>query len=277
MATYGLIADIHGNVAALKAVLAVLERRGVDQILCLGDIVGYNAEPNECIEILKQRGIEAIAGNHDLIAIGRLRADRCANKVIYALRRTRRRLSPPSRSYLAALPASRVYGNVFALIHGGVDDVEYYMRTVSDIRLHAARFRARFSGIGICFFGHIHEQKIYEITGAEVTELFRPPESFSNERLYFVNPGSADAARKSGERKAQCAVFDTDARRVEFLDVEYDHASAEGRAAALGYRIGPGMAGVYGWCRRVKRWLARVSAIGEPRSGGRAGARASPW
>lgn len=261
MAVYGLIADIHGNRAALDAALAVLEKRKVDKIICLGDIVGYNAEPNDCIEILQQKGIESIAGNHDLIAIRQLRYDRCANKVIYALRRTRRTLSETSRAYLAALPADRVYANTFALIHGGVDDVEYYMRNLSDIRLHAERFRWRFPGIGICFFGHIHEQKVYEVTSSGVTELPGAPPVFSQDKLYFVNPGSVDAARKSGERRAQFAVFDSVQRSIEFLDVGYDHAASESRAAAGGYRIGPAMAWVYGWRRRLKRWIARAERM----------------
>jgi len=261
MAVYGLIADIHGNRAALDAALALLDERGVDNIICLGDIVGYNAEPDACIDTLQKRGIESIAGNHDLIAIRRLRSDRCANKVIYALHRTRRVLSKAGRDYLGSLPPDRVYGNDFALIHGGVDDVEYYMRNASDIRLHAERFRRRFPGIGVCFFGHVHEQKVYEITGTGVTELPETPPVLLRDRLYFVNPGSVDAARKSGERRAQCAVYDTGIRSIEFLDAAYDHAGSEARATSGGYRIGPGMARVYSWRRRLKRWLARAERM----------------
>jgi predicted phosphodiesterase len=64
---YAIISDIHANAEALKAVLDV-DREKIEQIVCLGDVVGYNTEPNECVEILKQRSIPTILGNHDAVA-----------------------------------------------------------------------------------------------------------------------------------------------------------------------------------------------------------------
>src|SRR5262245_61798512 len=72
MARYGVITDIHGNFEALSAALAALDRAGVDRIVCCGDVVGYNADGDRCIQTLAERGIDTISGNHDLIAIGRL-------------------------------------------------------------------------------------------------------------------------------------------------------------------------------------------------------------
>jgi predicted phosphodiesterase len=256
MATYGLIADIHGNRVALDATLRKLERLGVERILCLGDIVGYHAEPNECIRILKKRAIEAIIGNHDLISIRGLGFENCAKKVVKALKRTRRVLSEDSRAYLAGLPASGVYEQSFAVIHGGVDDVEYYMRTIGDIRTQAERFRARFPGIGVCFFGHVHEQKIYEVHAEKVCEVSIDGDiRLAPDRLYFVNPGSVDATRKSSERRAQCAIYDSGTRRVEMLEVDYDHIRAESLAAKQGYRIGPWMAWIHKWHLVDRDWV----------------------
>src|SRR5262245_57132900 len=78
LARIGLLSDIHGNLAALELVLAALDAAEVDRVVCLGDIVGYNPEANECVATVKERGVAAIAGNHDLIALGRLGFDRCA-------------------------------------------------------------------------------------------------------------------------------------------------------------------------------------------------------
>ena len=109
MALYGVIADIHGNREALEAALAALERRGVERLLCLGDIVGYNADPDECVEHAAQPRRAAIAGNHDLIGIGRLGFRRCSNKAMYSLKRTRRSArARDTADWLAALPPSRV-------------------------------------------------------------------------------------------------------------------------------------------------------------------------
>lgn len=260
MARYGLIADIHGNLAALEAVLAALEAHGVDEILCLGDIVGYNAEPNECIALLRARGIFCVAGNHDRIATGRLDTARCANKVVYALRRTRRALTSASRAFLDGLPLDEVRRDEdFVLLHAGVDDIERYLRTIGDIRAEAERFRHRYPGIGVCFFGHVHEQCIYEITLAgRVTRHSALPEGLATDRLYFINPGSVDAARKPPAEQgiAQCAVYDVRTRRIEFLAFPYDHAACEARAHTLGYRIGPAMARFYRWRRRLERYAS---------------------
>ena len=106
MTTYGIISDVHGNLEALAAVLAALDRHGVDRIIALGDLVGYNGESNECVEVIRERGIESIAGNHDLIALGRLGTERCAMRPAFTLRRTRRDLTPNSRRFLGGLPST---------------------------------------------------------------------------------------------------------------------------------------------------------------------------
>jgi predicted phosphodiesterase len=271
MPRYGLIADIHGNLAALEAALEALAAAGVDEILCLGDIVGYNAEPNECVDRLRALSIMAIAGNHDRIAAGLLDTGRCANKVVYALRRTRRALTPEARAFLAALPLDHVRAEAgFVLVHGGVDDVERYLRTPADIRREVERFRQRYPpGVQLCFFGHIHEQCVYEIGASGEVESYKAIGLFRLEpgKLYFVNPGAVDAARKSGSQQgiAQCAVYDSAARTVRFLEAAYDHAAAEARAQAEGYRIGPFMARLYGWRRRWRRWLERLPAAAAAR------------
>src|SRR5690606_24878648 len=127
MAALGLVADIHGNRQALAAVLAELERHAPDRILCLGDIVGYNADPDACASMLRGRGVLAIAGNHDLIALGELDFVRCSSKARYSLERTRQRLSAPTRVYLAGLPRTPAGCGSIVLIHGGVRDVREYM------------------------------------------------------------------------------------------------------------------------------------------------------
>ena len=93
MALYGVLGDIHGNCEALAAALAALDAHRVERVLCVGDIIGYNADPDACVELLRAHEALCIAGNHDLIGTGRLGFERCSNKAAYALRRTRRRLS----------------------------------------------------------------------------------------------------------------------------------------------------------------------------------------
>jgi len=253
MALYGVLGDIHGNIEALDAVLAELDARGAHPILCVGDIVGYNADPDRCVERLAQRGVAAIAGNHDLIGTGRLGFQRCANNARYALQRTRRTVSPRAAAWLTELPANRTAENgAIALVHGGVRDVQLYMKTAQQIARNAELLRLDFPEARVCFFGHSHEQKLYEVGDGGVREL--PASGLHQllaERVYFINAGSVDAQRKQAHRRAEFALFDSEAWTVEFACCRYDAATTEAKAAVGGYRITPLRDRLYTWRRRL--------------------------
>lgn len=237
MALYGVLGDIHGNIEALDAVLAALEARGVHRLLCVGDVVGYNADPDACIALLRARGAQVIAGNHDLIGTGQLGFERCSNKARYSLKRTRRRLSAESVAWLRSLPRNRLVEGTLALVHGGVRDVQLYMTTPSHIRRNAELLREDFPTARACFFGHSHEQRLYEVAGDEVKLLNGDSHHLSRGRIYFINAGSVDAQRKREHKLAEFGVFDSDAWTIGFHRVRYDAASTEAKAAVAGYRI----------------------------------------
>ncbi|HYR33285.1 MAG TPA: metallophosphoesterase family protein [Burkholderiales bacterium] len=252
MALYGILGDIHGNFEALEAVLDALDARGVGRLLCVGDVIGYNADPDACVALLRARGAQVIAGNHDLIGTGRLGFERCSNKARYSLKRTRRRLSSFSIDWLKTLPPHRLVEGRIALVHGGVRDVQLYMTTPQHIRRNAALLREDFPGARVCFFGHSHEQRLYGVAGEEVREL--PTNGvyhLAPDQLYFVNAGSVDAQRKRSHKLAEFAVFDSSAWTVEFHRVRYDAAATEAKAAAGGYRITPLLDRLYTWRRRL--------------------------
>jgi predicted phosphodiesterase len=257
MALYGVIADIHGNLEALEAVLAELDGRGVQRLLCLGDIVGYNADPDECAAIVRGRKALAIAGNHDLIGIGRLGFRRCSNIAKYALKRTRRSLARETREYLATLPPYRLVEESVLMVHGGVRDVQQYMASPALVAHNAALAREDFPEARLCFFGHSHEQKIWEVDDHGAVQELSLPEgaALRRDRLVFVNPGSVDASRKSRSKRAECAVLDTSRWTVDFLRVAYDAAATEVKAATFGYRITPAVDRLYDWQRRFRRFL----------------------
>ena len=260
MALYGLVADIHGNREALGVALAALERRGVQQLLCLGDIVGYNADPDECVAMLRKRGALSIAGNHDLISLARLDFARCSSKAMHALKRTRRRLAPASADYLAELPDWRLIEEQVLLVHGGVRDVEQYIVTSAHIQQNAGYLAADHPAARLCFFGHSHEQKVYQVREGSVRELtLSPAMTLDRNSVYFVNPGSIDASRKRSEKRAEFAVLDTESWRVEFWRLPYDCAATEAKAAAFGYRIQPWLERFYAIRRRLLGAAARIS------------------
>jgi len=254
MARYGVIADIHGNCEALRAALAALDGRTLDAIVCLGDIVGYNADPDECAALVRSRCRVSIAGNHELIGIGRLDFRRCSNNAEYALRRTRKTLAPETALWLGALPDHFRLENHVVLIHGGVRDVGQYMATPAHIAENARYLAEDFPGARLCFFGHSHQQKVFQVEGETVTEIPTHGQVLlGTQNTYFINPGSVDASRKSRHKLAECAVFDSDAATVEFLAVPYDCAATEAKAAAFGYRIPPLIERAYIWRRRLQK------------------------
>ncbi len=238
MAIYGVLGDIHGNREALDAVLARLDAEGVTRLLCVGDVVGYNADPDACAELLRARGAIVIAGNHDLIGTGRLGFERCSNKAMHSLKRTRRHLARSTAEYLSTLPSHHALEHDVVLTHGGVRDVQQYMTKPHHIIENAGYLRSDFPGRRICFFGHTHEQKVFEVDGDRVGEIdghgtFR----LDPRREYFINPGSVDASRKRTSKLAEFAVFDSGASTVRFETTPYDDASTESKAAAAGFRI----------------------------------------
>ena len=273
MARYGVIADIHGNREALSAVLDRLQECDVDAIVCLGDIVGYNADPDECTEIVRRHCTVSIMGNHELIALGLLDFSRCTKQAEYALRRTRKTLSRESAQWLSHLPAHHRLEDGVVLVHGGVRDVLQYMTSAAHIAENARFFAEDFPGARVCFFGHSHEQRVYEVDAQGVTEIGASHQvALLKDRTYFINPGSVDAQRKNRHKLAEFAVFDSIAGRVEFARVRYHAAATEAKAATFGYRLTRMTDRAYTWKRRVQkqgrttisvaRWVGRRTVSG---------------
>ena len=215
-------------------------------------MVGYNADPDECVALVRRRCASVIAGNHDLIGVGRLDFRRCSTQAEYSLRRTRRTLSRESRAWLAALPPSATLEAGVLLVHGGVRDVQQSMTTPAHIRENAAFLRADFPGARVCFFGHSHEQRIYRVSADSVEELPTHGQVLlRQEDTYFINPGAIDASRKRSRKLAECALFDSGAGTLEFLRVPYDSAATEAKAAVFGYRLTPLTDRLYNLRRRL--------------------------
>lgn len=252
MALYGVLGDIHGNREALDAVLARLDAEGVTRLLCVGDVVGYNADPDACAERLRARGAVVIAGNHDLIGTGLLGFERCSNKAMHSLRNTRRRLGRETADWLRTLPSHHRLEQHVLLTHGGVRDVQQYMTKPQHVAENAAYLRADFPGRRICFFGHTHEQKVFEVDGDRIAEVpATGTVALDPRHEYFVNPGSVDASRKRARKLAEYAIFDSAAGTVRFEATPYDDAATESRAAAAGYRIDQWRDRLYDVQRRI--------------------------
>jgi diadenosine tetraphosphatase ApaH/serine/threonine PP2A family protein phosphatase len=172
---------------------------------------------------------------------------------MHSLKRTRRSIGASTLEYLSALPAHRVLEGRALLVHGGVRDVQQYMTQPKHVLENVRYLREDFPGIRLCFFGHTHEQRVFEVVGEEVRAV---PPSFvdlSPHREYFVNPGSVDASRKHSAKMAEYLVYDSEALTLDFARVCYDDRRTESRAAAAGYRISRWRDRLYDVQRRLTR------------------------
>jgi predicted phosphodiesterase len=150
------------------------------------------------------------------------------------------------------LPSHRAIEGFVLLTHGGVRDVQQYMTQPRHIVQNAAYLREDFPEARICFFGHTHEQRVFEVDGDAVCEVGDGDAiRLREDRLYFVNPGSVDASRKRAHKLAELAVFDSERLELRFMRVAYDDAATESKAAAQGYRIDRWRDRLYDIQRRV--------------------------
>ena len=222
----GIISDIHGNLEALEAVLAADAAAAVDSWICLGDIVGYGASPNECVEIVRERCGICLLGNHDEAA--------CQDNVPFAFNPwaaravlwTRDVLTDRSRSYLRERPLRHDTPRV-AYVHGTPIRPEKwgYVLTPQDAASQASGFEQE-----VCFIGHLHRPGAFEL----------PSLSGAAQPRWLINAGSVGQPR-DGDPRA-CLVLLDDQREqldrgmswIEFVRLDYDVAAAQKKILQAG-------------------------------------------
>jgi predicted phosphodiesterase len=217
---YGLISDIHGNLPALRVALAELRSHGVDELLCMGDLVGYGPWPNECVAEIAAQDAVSVAGNQDLAAVGRLPEATLSNHARLILDWTRAVLEPDAVAYLEALPLQATIHPELRLAHGSLEDPERYIFRVEDAAQQVARLKEVDPTAEILLLGHTHKAMVYG--PAEGMRKVAPGRPMNlTENAYLVNPGSIGQSR---ERKpwARVALLDLDVRQVTFFALNYD-------------------------------------------------------
>jgi len=225
---YAIISDLHANLEALEAVLADMQPHA-DAVICLGDIVGYSANPNECLELVQNVCDVVIAGNHDQAACDLRLYDDFSEYAKEAMHWTREQLTPAWKQYLCSLPNTATFGGCWLAAHGSPRDTDEYL-------FHELHFQEAFAYLNEytpevrgCFIGHTHLPMIWECTQEG---LVRPAELTSLKvalhplRRYIINPGSVGQPRY-GSPEASYILLDDQALTVEFRFVDYDVATAQ--------------------------------------------------
>ncbi len=230
-----LISDIHANLEALQATLRRIETDHIDEIVCLGDIVGYNANPAECIDAVRGCAALCVAGNHDRAVCGQISMEEFSVTAARAVVWTRSRLAAEALDFLSGLPLTRSIGNDLVAVHGALHPStgQELVRLNSEERRQAS-FEALLShpsGARVCAFGHTHHLQIHELRNGRAYTYDADEVSLREDAVYLVNPGSVGQPR-TAERRATYLVLDTARQAVSVRRIDYDAKTAFSKARA---------------------------------------------
>ena len=222
---YGVIADIHANLAALETCLNALQKIGVDRLVCLGDIVGYGPQPNEVVSTIVENDIPCVAGNHDRVAAGLDDIDLCGSSAKPTLEWTREAITDEVRAALRELPSRlELEGDVLAA-HGSITDPWRYIRRVPDAVEQLNEMTEARSG-RILLLGHTHRQMTVDLaTGKVATSewlLARKRRVLELNGTAFVNPGSVGQPREP-RALVRFAVLDLNVSSAALHALPYPH------------------------------------------------------
>jgi len=217
---YAIIADIHANLVAFTAVLDHIERRGgVDEMWCLGDIVGYGPDPCECIQLLRQHNHVCVAGNHDWAAIGKLATSEFNPDAAVACHWTAQQLGPEDIKYLEGLPEV-IQKEDFTLVHGSPrQPIWEYLISVSSAKENFAYFQSQF-----CLVGHSHVPMVFKYDETDTCSFsqFMPNVGLAlGKSRLIINPGGVGQPR-DGDPRASYAIYDSETGMIRLYRVPYD-------------------------------------------------------
>ena len=231
---YAIIADVHANLAAFTAVLEDIEHRGgVEEVWCLGDIVGYGPDPHQCIELLQEYKHICVAGNHDWGAIGKANIADFNPDAAAACRWTAQQLSPEDIQYLENLPLT-IERDDFTLVHGSPRDPiwEYTIST------SIASENFNFFQSPYCLIGHSHTPLVFrdEDGDCSVSKLAANVGLALGQSRLIINPGGVGQPR-DGDPRASYAIYDSETNQIRPHRILYDIEATQDKMVESGLPI----------------------------------------
>jgi predicted phosphodiesterase len=226
---YLILSDLHANLEAMESVLRDAEQRysDIDRVVCLGDVVGYGADPEAVIQIIRKLSNTTIRGNHDkAVSLGE-NLEWFNPAALDATYWTLKQLGSESLDYLRELPRGPQLVNGFQICHGSPADEDEYLVSGHDVELLAGHLDA-----GVIFFGHTHVQGGFRMLRGVVTTLPRPGGGdtetieIEEQAYYFLNPGSVGQPRDLDPRAAY-AMYDAWNQVCHLHRVPYDVETAQ--------------------------------------------------
>jgi predicted phosphodiesterase len=225
---FAILSDIHSNLEALEAVLVDAKAQGCSNFVCLGDVVGYNANPRECVKIIQDLACPVVKGNHDE-QVSMICSSEGFNELAEeAIEWTRAQLSPDDKAWLADLRLTRQVRD-FTIVHATLDTPGQWGYVFNDLDAIAS---FTYQHTSLCFFGHTHwptafvrDDNVRRITVGQIV--------LSAGKKYFLNPGSVGQPRDRDWRAAYC-ILHTDRQVVEQRRVKYDLETAQRKIRQAG-------------------------------------------
>jgi diadenosine tetraphosphatase ApaH/serine/threonine PP2A family protein phosphatase len=215
----GIFSDTHANLEALTAVINAFDEEGVDKLVCLGDTVGYGANPNECCDIVRGKAAFTILGNHDAAVAGRMDYSYYYDAARQALDLHAAMLTPGNMTWLQSLPYEVREGHI-SFCHGSPLNLEEFEYIFAPEQ--AARCLPEWERLAdVTFIGHSHLCKSFALDRDDVHEVVAQKFELRAGHKYIISVGSVGQPRDYDNR-ASYTVYDSEARLFEFKRVSYD-------------------------------------------------------
>ncbi len=225
---YAIIADIHGNLEAFQVVLEDIRAQQVDHIVCLGDVVGYNANPKECLQIVRDMNIPCVKGNHDDLCSTNNELEGFNPHAADAVHWTRNQLNDDEKKWLRDLKYTRMAAN-FTMVHATLDAPDRWQYVFEKL---AASASFPYQLTQVCFFGHTHVPVAFMrdtmVRGGTYSKFKIDPS-----KKYFINVGAVGQPRDNNPKCAY-VIYDLTAGTIELRRLEYDIAAAQAKIIAAG-------------------------------------------
>lgn len=225
---YAILADIHGNLEALQTVLEDTRAQGCTHYVCLGDVVGYGANPKQCLDTIRSMNMPVVKGNHDEYVSVDDDPEGFNDAAAEAVTWTRAQLSEEDRKWLRDLKYFRLVAN-FSIVHATLDAPQRWGYVFEKLEA-AASFT--YQNTQVCFFGHTHVPVAFvrdtSVRGGTYSKFRVEPG-----KKYFVNVGSIGQPR-DGNPKAAYVIYDLAQQSVELRRLDYDIATAQRKIREAG-------------------------------------------
>lgn len=225
---YAVIADIHANLDALQVVQKDIQDQRCTHVVCLGDVVGYGADPKACLDIVRAMNVPTVKGNHDEYIGGDDNPEGFNDAAAEAVAWSRAQLTDADRQWLRDLKYFRLVTN-FTIVHATLDGPSRWGYVFDKLEA-AASFT--YQNTQVCFFGHTHHPMAFVRDSMVKVGLYTKLKVEPGKR-YFVNVGSVGQPR-DGDARAAYAIYDVPQQMIELRRVAYDIPNQQRKIRAAG-------------------------------------------